>query len=106
MGEYQEIHHYNREHTANYNHRVFSFVRWSNIEKLIIVSNFAADEKYAFTLEIPEDIIHAWEFKDGKYKVSDQLYQKQTKIMEVENGIGRVPIELEPLESYLFKFIQ
>ena len=35
MGEYQEIHYYNKEHTQNYDHRIFSFVRWGGEEKLL-----------------------------------------------------------------------
>ncbi len=55
IGAYKEIHMFNREHTENYDHRVFSFVRWSDDEKLIIVSNFDADKNYEFDLKIPKD---------------------------------------------------
>ena len=40
MGGYEEIHSYNRIHTENYNSKLFSFLRWSEHEKLIIISNF------------------------------------------------------------------
>ena len=40
MGNYQEIHYYNKDHTQGYDHRVFSFVRWSSDEKLIIRFQF------------------------------------------------------------------
>ena len=76
MGAYKEIHMFNREHTENYDHRVFSFVRWSDDEKLIIVSNFDADKSYEFDLKIPKEVIEEWEFDNGSVKVVDLLYDK------------------------------
>ncbi|MEO0902055.1 MAG: alpha-amylase family protein, partial [Bacteroidota bacterium] len=40
MGEYEEIHFFNKEKTENYDHRVLSYARWSPNQKLIMVSNF------------------------------------------------------------------
>ncbi len=37
MGAYKEIHSFNRVNTADYTHKIFSFVRWSENEKLIII---------------------------------------------------------------------
>ncbi|NOR29303.1 MAG: alpha-amylase, partial [Lutibacter sp.] len=103
MGDYKEIHHYNREHTENYNHRVFSFVRWSSEEKLIIISNFDAETSYEFDLKVPEDIIAAWSLADGTYQVSEQLYEEMTSELIVENGKGIVKLKLEPLASLILK---
>ncbi len=41
-GNYQDIHHFNRQNTEWYNDKVLSFVRWSDDEKLIVISNFNA----------------------------------------------------------------
>ena len=105
MGDYKEIHHYNRANTENYNHRVFSFVRWSNEEKLIIISNFDANESYELDLKIPEEIITAWNLTDGTYKVSEQLYGEMTSELIVENGRGIVKLKLEPLASLILKVV-
>ena len=74
MGDYKEIHYYNKDHTDKYNHRVFSFVRWSENEKLIIITNFDTDKSYEFDLKIPESIITVWNLKNKKYQLTDQLY--------------------------------
>ena len=103
MGAYEEVHTYNRKNSNNYNHRVFSFVRWSDNEKLIIISNFDSDKSYEFDLKLPEDVISAWNLKDGKYQVTDQLYLKLTSDLKVENGIGNTNIKLAPLESLILK---
>merc|ERR1712000_648419 len=39
MGDYQDLQHYNQQHTEWYNDKVLSFARWSDDEKLIIISN-------------------------------------------------------------------
>ena len=103
MGAYEEIHSYNRDNSDNYNHRVFSFVRWSDNEKLIIVTNFDGEETYEFDLKIPKTIINTWNLKDGKYQVTDQLYGKISSELIVENGIATIKIKLAPLESLILK---
>jgi hypothetical protein len=102
MGEYADIHYYNRDHTENYNHRVLSFVRWSKYQKLIIVSNFDADTAHEFELKIPEWIIEKWSLTAQTYPLNDVLYDIETNL-KVENGIGKINIILKPLESFIFE---
>ncbi len=102
MGNYQDIHYYNRDHTANYNHRVLSYVRWSEDEKLIVVANFDSHERYSFELKIPNDIIDIWGLKEGLYETLEQLYGNNNYPFEVKDGIGIMKIEIEPLESFIF----
>lgn len=80
MGEYADIHQYNREKTLNYEDKILSFVRWSENEKLVIVSNFDDKAHHRFVLEIPSEIIKKWNVTDGKYQVTDQLYQKNLSL--------------------------
>jgi len=103
MGNYQEIHSYNRAQLNNYNHRLFSFVRWSNDEKLIIISNFDAKESYELELKLPKEIIAAWNLKAAQYHLIDQLYGTQKADLKIENGEGTIKFKLDPLASYIFK---
>lgn len=103
MGEYADIHYYNRDNTADYNHRVLSFVRWSENEKLIVVSNFDANDRYSLELKVPQEIIGLWELEDGSYESMDQLYQLNNKPLLVEDGVGKLNLEIRPLESFIFK---
>ena len=103
MGHYFDIHKFNRAHTENYNYRVFSFVRWSNDEKLLIISNFDADKNYAFDLKIPESLISDWGLADGDYHLRDQLYGEVLSILKIENNLGIVKIKLNPLDSLILK---
>ena len=103
MGSYQDIHYYNREHTENYNHRVLSYARWSENEKLVVVSNFDAQDTYAFELKIPANIIADWGLESGSYQMSDVLYGTKTVSLQITEGIGRITVEISPLESFIFK---
>ncbi|MCK5442806.1 MAG: alpha-amylase, partial [Maribacter sp.] len=103
MGEYEDIHYYNRDHTENYNHRVLSYVRWSENEKLVIVSNFDAEENYAFELKITENIVTKWELDNGPFEFVDQLSDNRIKTLWIENGKGKMNIEIKALESFIFR---
>ena len=101
MGEYREIHTYNRVNTANYNYRVFSFTRWSAFEKLVIVSNFDDLNSYEFELKLPETIVQAWNLNDGKYQLREVLYDQNSFELIVKDGLGFVKLKIDPLASYL-----
>jgi len=103
MGNYQEIHSYNRSQSNNYYHRLFSFVRWSNDEKLIIISNFDSKESYDLELKLPKEIVTTWNLKGEKYNLIDQLYETQKADLKIENGEGTIKFKLDPLASYIFK---
>ncbi|MCK0161536.1 alpha-amylase family protein [Allomuricauda sp. F6463D] len=103
MGEYQEIHFYNKEKTEGYDHRVLSYVRWSDTEKLIIITNFDSLNNYSFKLKVPEDIITKWDLNEGVYPLTETLYAAVNTNMSVRNGQGQIQVELQPLQSYIFK---
>ncbi|NND78954.1 MAG: alpha-amylase [Maribacter sp.] len=105
IGNYQDIHYYNRDHTENYNHRVLSYARWSENEKLVIVANFDAKENYGFELKIPNDIINSWDLTEGSFETMEQLYNQKNALLEVKDGIGNIRIEIEPLESIILKIL-
>jgi len=103
MGEYADIHQYNRQKTLNYNQKVLSFARWSENEKLIVISNFDAIGNHRFVLEIPAEVIKKMKIKDGNYMMLDQLYQQKSFKLTVRDNIGLLTVQLAPLESYILK---
>jgi glycosidase len=103
MGAYQEIHFYNKDHTEGYDHRVLSYVRWTENEKLIVLSNFDAEKSYSLDLKVPEDVIAKWKLTDGAYPLTERLYQRIKPKLEVNNGQGQVQVHLQPLESFIFR---
>jgi glycosidase len=100
---YQDIHWFNRERTEWYNDQVLSFVRWSEDEQLIIVSNFNPENTYGFELQLPQNIIEAWQLKNGTYKFQDVLYNNYNSTLLVENDQAKIRIDIKPLESFILK---
>jgi len=102
MGEYREIDTYNREVTQNYGEKLFSFVRWSAGEKLIIVCNFDAEHSQTIDLAIPQEVITAWGPKEGTPPLADQLSEAKSEL-KVNGGRGTVALEIPPLASVILK---
>lgn len=103
MGNYTDLQAFNQANTEWYNDKIYSFVRWSNDEKLIIVTNFDAENTYGFSLQLPQEIIEKWGYSDGNYSVEDQLYHKETGNLEISGKKGQLRVDIKPLESFIFK---
>ncbi|NLX28146.1 MAG: alpha-amylase [Bacteroidales bacterium] len=80
MGEYHEIHTFNRAHTPGYGEKLFSFVRWSEGEHLLVICNFDATTGQNIELKIPQEITAAWELKKGTYQMEDQLSEQTAEL--------------------------
>lgn len=102
MGKFKELQTANRNITNRYETTIYSFVRWSDNEKLIISSNFSKNRTFKIDLRIPTEVITEWQLKDGTYEVTDQLYGSK-KTMVVENGIGIIKLVLGASESFILK---
>ena len=102
MGKYQEIQSANRNKAKGYDVGLYSYVRWSAKEKLIVVANFSWVTTSDFELRIPEDVIKVWNIKDGLYDVIDQLYGSKAEL-KVKDGKGTIQLTIQPSESFIFK---
>ena len=101
-GKFKEIQTINRNETKGYDSGIYSFVRYSVSEKLIISVNFSAVKTSNFDLLLPSDVIKFWGLKDGFYTVKDQLYDR-TFQLQVSIGIGSIKLKLLPSESFILK---
>lgn len=102
MGKFQEIQSSNRNITLGYDIAIYSYVRWSETQKLIVVTNFYWLATSNFELRIPADIVQKWGLKDGTYTITDQLYHESSIPLRVENGEGKVQITIGPSESFIY----
>ena len=103
MGKYQEIQSYNREKSPLYSDKIFSFVRWSENQKLIIVAGFDPDRSSEFDLQLPKEIIQCWNLQDGRYLLSDRLNLSNKLTLQVANRTGKIRLTLKPLESVILE---
>lgn len=103
MGSFEEIQNVNRQNNAGYDELIYSYVRWSENQKLLIVANFSSDKTSEFDLKIPFGIISKWNLKDGEYTLTDQLYQKNSVVLKLINGEGITRIKILPSESFIYE---
>jgi len=103
QGQYAEIHSHNRQLDDGYNEKLFSFVRWYDDERLIVVSNFDDTKAYELVLDVPADIIATWQLSDGRYALDEQLYRENNSNLVVDGGKAHLAVQLEPLESAVLK---
>ncbi|MFB9089967.1 alpha-amylase family glycosyl hydrolase [Flavobacterium paronense] len=101
MGKFKEIQTINRNETKIYGPGIYSYVRWTAKEKLIVVANFSWVTTSDFELKVPEDVIKTWDLIDGLYTVKDQLYGS-TAQLKVTNGKGTIQLSVKPSESFIF----
>ncbi len=102
-GAYAEIHSANRESSEGYDETLFSFVRWQDNERLVVVSSFDDADTKSVSMTLPADIVAAWELANGRYVLDEQLYGDDNSLLIVDNGVGRFELTLEPLESAVFR---
>ncbi len=102
-GYFQELQNDNRQTTQNYSEGIYSYTRWTDKQKLVVVCNFSSTTKSSFDLKISDDVIRKWKMKDGIYNMKDQLYGKITTPLRVTNGQGFAKVTLDPLESFIFE---
>lgn len=101
MGSFEEIQTVNRQNNENYDALLYSYARWSESQKLIVVANFSSEKGSEFDLKVPSSLISKWNLKDGEYHLKDQLYQDKTFVLKVQNGQGEAKISIEPSESLI-----
>ena len=85
-----------------YSEGIYSFVRWSNTQKLIVVANFSWVSKSEFDLIVPSDVISTWNLKDGTYDLKEELYQKVDAKLIVKDGQGSINMVIPASESFIF----
>jgi glycosidase len=102
LGKFKEIQSVNRNETKEYDPGLYSYVRYSEDEKLIVIANFSWVTTSKIDLIVPQEVIAAWKLTDGNYTVKDQLYGS-TATLNVMNGKGTIHLNIKPSESFIFK---
>lgn len=101
MGETKDLHLYNIQNTEGYNEDIYTFARYDENQKLIVVSNFDSKKTYEFELQLPKDLIEQWNLKDSHYPLSDLLYGSSNKL-SLRDQTGYIKIRINPLQSFIF----
>ena len=101
MGDYYDLHALNRNSNLNYSDKLFSYARWSDTEKLIILANFSSKNHDIMNFVIPKELVDKMNLKDGKYALTEQLFGVENSTLFVENSTGSFRIKLNKLSSLI-----
>jgi glycosidase len=104
-GQYANLHQANLDANSTYDQRIFSFVRWSEKQKLIVISNFDAKQAYEFDLHLPSAIVGKWQLSPGTHTIEDLLTEQPADLL-VEDGQGHISVSLAPLQSMVFTLVE
>lgn len=103
-GTYQEIHRYNREANPGYDPHLFSFIRWSEDQKLVVLVNFSAENTFDLDLIIPSAVVKEWRMGEGEYQIADRLNDDNSSrrlIVREENS--SISLHIVPLGCYILE---
>lgn len=104
MGNYQELHSYNRmDSTSAYGIKAFAFARWSDSQKLIVVTNFDASNSLKTTLQISPDLLKIWNLETGEQELQEILLKKKSAKLKVRKNSAELELDLAPLESWILE---
>ena len=101
-GQYFDLNSHNITYTETYPSTVFSFARWQDNEKLVVLSNFSATENHTIALSIPEQLINKWGMADGTYLLTDAMTNKEYQLI-IKQGQGKINASLNALESLVLQ---
>ena len=71
MGEYMELHSFNRTQNPAYTDKVFAFARWDISQKLIVVTNFDEFQSVKTTLKLSTELLKAWNLEKGEREIQE-----------------------------------
>jgi len=103
MGNFEEIQSANRQNNEAYDALLYSYVRWSEKQKLIVIANFSSEKESEFELKVPSNVISKWNLKDGSYVLIDKLYSDSKTYLTVKNGEGSAIVKIKPSESFVYE---
>ncbi|MCQ3829252.1 alpha-amylase [Microbulbifer elongatus] len=101
-GEYRDLHRYNREQGQNYTDKLYSFARWSDDERLLVIANFA-DSDATTTLQLPTALIEEWQLAPGKYTLTNQLTQGSLEMVVADDLSAQLPLTAPALAGQILK---
>lgn len=108
QGYFYDLYPHNRNYVQGYRENIYSFLRFTNQQKLLILANFDTQNTYHFKLKIPLSAIQAMQLDEaGEYALKD-IFQTndsttfRTDDVIISEGDHGIPLQLTPLQSYVF----
>jgi|TARA_Y100000592_G_C5452388_1_gene309476 hypothetical protein len=103
MGEYMELHSFNRSQNPAYTNKAFAFARWDESQKLIVVTNFDEFQSVKTTLKLSPELLKAWNLKAGEREIKEVMFGKKKTTLRVTDTGAEIDLDFGPWESAVFE---
>ncbi len=103
MGDYQDLHRYNRSKNPDYTDKTFAYARWDAEQKLLVVTNFDENQSVNTVLHLSPELLKAWNLKPGNREIQEVLFDKKTTQLRVDAQGAHIDLVLGPWESAVFE---
>ena len=110
QGHFYDLYHHNRMYSPGFDESIYPFLRFTDDERLLVVTNFDPEHTYEFTLKIPQTAIEAMNMTEEAYQLQD-IFQSDTSLVLdtqeviVNEGAEGIPMTLAPLQSCVFQIL-
>ncbi|QYH40922.1 alpha-amylase [Algoriphagus sp. NBT04N3] len=103
MGEYMELHSFNRSQNPAYTNKTFAFARWDENQKLIVVTNFDEFQSVKTTLKLSPELLKAWKLEKGERELKELMFGKKKTKLRVSDQGAEIDLDFGPWESAVFE---
>ncbi|MFC3416088.1 alpha amylase C-terminal domain-containing protein [Algoriphagus hitonicola] len=103
MGEYMELHSFNRSQNPAFTDKAFAFARWDKSQKLIVVCNFDEFQSVKTTLKLSPELMKAWNLELGEREIKEVMFGKKTTKLRVTDAGAEIDLDFGPWESAVFE---
>ncbi len=103
MGEYMELHSFNRSQNPDYTYKAFAFARWDDSQKLIVVTNFDEFKSMKTTLKLSPELLKAWNLEPGEREIKEVMFGKKKTTLRVIDSGAEIDLDFGPWESAAFE---
>lgn len=110
-GEMYELHFANTQEQSNgYDNKMYSYLRYTENEKLLIFVNFNKDKSSSVKLKIPQEAFERMKLdSDAEYTITDLLNPKVgfdlkgSDATNLSSKFAGISMKVEPLTGYIFR---
>ncbi len=99
QGNFYDLHPHNREHTEGYANQVYAFLRFTEQQRWLVVTNLDAQQEQQFNLKIPAAAQQAMQLPKGTTYALRDLLSSDTQLTWSVSDNASIPITLAPLQS-------
>ncbi len=108
-GYLYDLNPHNRSFTPGYSDKMYAFLRFTDQQQLLIVTNFDAENGCFFKLKIPKTAIEAMQLSEELGYTLQDIFQTQQRIpfqpgeVIISEGDAGIPVEVGPLQTFIFE---